>query len=59
MSSLMSKELYSQYFTEARSVVADKRAAFMVEPEQTPYVDQMIGMYLVEELLDWLIAQNQ
>lgn len=59
MSSLMRKELYSQYFTEARSSVADKRSAFMVEPEQAPYVDQMIGMYLVEELLDWLIAQNQ
>ena len=59
MSSIMRKDLYSQYFTEARSVVADKRSAFMVEPEQAPYVDQMIGMYLVEELLDWLIAQNQ
>ncbi len=59
MTSLMNKEFYSQYFTAARSLVASERAAFMIEPEQAPYVDQLTGMYLVEELLDWLIAQNQ
>ena len=37
----------------------EKGQGFMIEPEQTAFIDQFIGMYMVEELLDWVIAQSQ
>jgi hypothetical protein len=59
ISELMAPEAYRAYFTTAKMVVAQNRAAYMVESEQEPYLDQLKGMYMVEELLNWLIAQNQ
>lgn len=59
MSDLMTPNLYNNYFTAAVAEVSQTRAAYMIEPEQQPYLDQLKGMYMVEELLDWLIAQHQ
>lgn len=59
MSSLMEQNSYLPYFTVAKRAVAENLAAFMIEPEQAPYIDQLTGMYLVEEILDWVIAQHQ
>lgn len=50
---------YTNYFTAARMEVASARAAFMIEPEHKPYIQRLKGMYMVEELLNWLIAQHQ
>lgn len=59
MSELMEASVYNAYFTSAKMEVAKSRAPYMIEPEQEPYLDQLKGMYMVEELLNWLIAQNQ
>lgn len=59
MSSLMERTVYMPFFTAARTAVAKGRSGFMIEPEQTAFIDQFIGMYMVEELLDWVIAQSQ
>lgn len=59
MSKLLSGDGYKSYFTSARTEVANERSAFMIEPEQEAYYEDLLGMYMVEELLDWMIAQNQ
>jgi len=59
MSSLGEQANYLPYFTNAKMTVAQNRAAYMIEPEQLPYLDLLTGMYMVEELLDWEIAQRQ
>lgn len=59
MSKLMDRTMYSAYFNTARAEVSKSRAAYMVAPEQEPYQEQLTCMYLVEEMLNWLIAQNQ
>ena len=59
MSQLLSGDGYKSYFTAARTEVANERSAFMIEPEQEAYYEDLLGMYMVEELLDWVIAQNQ
>lgn len=59
MSELMEASVYNAYFTSAKMEVAKSRAPYMIEPEQEAYLDQLKGMYMVEELLNWLIAQNQ
>lgn len=58
MSELMKQE-YRPYYTAARTSVANEKAAYMIEPEQAPYVDLLRNTYLVEELLDWCIAAHQ
>lgn len=58
MSSLMEPGQYTN-FTNAKAEVARTRAAYMIEPEQAPYLDLITGMYMVEELLDWEIAMRQ
>lgn len=59
MTDVVTQANLEAYFTTARMAVRNNRAAFMIEPELKPYVDQLIGMYLVEEILDWVIAQHQ
>lgn len=59
MSSLMEPENYIPHFANAKAEVAKTRAAYMIEPEQAPYLDLITGMYMVEELLDWEIAMRQ
>ena len=59
MSSLMEPENYTPHFANAKAEVAKTRAAYMIEPEQAPYLDLITGMYMVEELLDWEIAMRQ
>lgn len=59
MTDVVTQANLTAYFTTARRTVQNHRAAYMIEPEQAPYVDQLTGMYLVEEILDWVIAQHQ
>lgn len=38
---------------------AETRAAYMIEPEQEPFRDELACMYLVDELLDWEMIERQ
>lgn len=59
MSGLMTKKNCTAFFAQATNAVASARSAYMIEPEQETYVEQLTGMYMVEELLDRILAQRQ
>lgn len=56
-------DLLSRYSSTSLSLgkfgVKETRAAYMVEPEQAPYRDELACMYLVDEILDWEMIDRQ
>lgn len=46
-------------FAHSRHKVAENRAKYMVEREQEEYQDLLTCMYLVEEIIDWEMAERQ
>lgn len=50
---------YAESFGAAQMNVADKKAVYMVETEQEPYLDLLACTYLVDEILNSEIAKRQ
>ncbi len=59
ISSLLQEKFYAPHFPKSATAIAMNRAQYMMEEEQDPYVDLLACMYLVDELLDWEIADAQ
>lgn len=50
---------YDSVYAGSRMNVAGSRAAYMVEEEQKPYADLLANTYLIEDILNELIASHQ
>lgn len=59
ISDLLKEEKYQRHFSTCRTIMAKKRAAYMVENAQEDYQDLLACMYLVEELLNVEMAESQ
>jgi len=59
ISALLNNFANEDAFQESRTQVSRKYARYMVEDEQQNYIDLLTSMYLVEEIIDWEMANCQ
>lgn len=59
ISKLLDISSVTEAFAQIREKVAQERAKYMVEDEQSDYKDLLICMYLLEEIIDWEMAERQ
>lgn len=59
ISDLLNINYYAPYYTKSASAVAQSRAMYMIEDEQQAYKDLLACMYLVDEIIDWEMADFQ